>query len=131
MAQAQSGSFEWRWGGQVFDVFTEDGVEAWTVEDGGRIRHRDTAGNWTFQTVPSTVKDRLHRIFFLPGPAGQRTGWAVGMGGVVLKTINSGSTWTLVQQLPAVISGSDPHEQLYAVRFLDTDNGWILGLHGI
>jgi hypothetical protein len=62
--------FDLRWGGHLFDVFTIDGVEAWTVEDGGRIRHRDSAGNWTFQTVPNAVKDKLHRIFFLPGTSG-------------------------------------------------------------
>jgi hypothetical protein len=131
MAQAQSGSFELRWGGQVFDLYTDDGLEVWTAEDGGRIRHRSAQGNWTFQATPPEVRDRLHRIFMLPGAAGQRTGWAVGMSGNVLKTTNSGTSWARVEQFAAVIPGNDPYEQLYSVRFLDANNGWIVGLHGI
>ncbi|MFN0007929.1 MAG: hypothetical protein ACKVXR_08470 [Planctomycetota bacterium] len=119
---AQTNDFDLRWGGNVFDVFTIDGVEAWTVEDGGRIRHRDASGNWTFQTVPPEVKDTIHRIFFLPGTSGAQTGWAVASDGSVLKTTTSGSVWQRVAQFSA---------NLYAVHFVDATCGWIVGQRAI
>ena len=46
-------TFEHRYGGLVYDVFTLDGEEMWTAEDGGRIRHRtvDASGDvsWNYQ----------------------------------------------------------------------------------
>jgi hypothetical protein len=103
-------------------VFTIDGIEAWTVEDGGRIRHRDASGNWTFQAVPPEVKDTLHRIFFLPGSAGAQTGWAVGSDGSVLKTVNSGSVWQRVAQL------GQPPVSLCAARFTSPDSSAMVAM---
>jgi hypothetical protein len=130
-ARSQTNDFDLRWGGKVFDSFTSDGLEVWTVEDGGRIRHRDSSGNWTFQTVPTEVKDTIHRICFLPGTSGAQTGWAVAGDGSVLKTVNSGSTWSRVAQFNAVLPGKGPYENLFSVNFLDATFGWIVGLHGI
>ena len=130
-AYAQTNDFDLRWGGNVFDVFTIDGVEAWTVEDGGRIRHRDAAGNWTFQNVPLEVKDTIHRVFFLPGTSGAQTGWAVAADGHVLKTTNSGTNWLPVARIDAVFPEKSEFEVLYGVHFVNQSHGWIAGLHGI
>ncbi len=124
-----------RWAGLSFDTFALDtatGVEAWTAEDGGRIRHRDPAsGEWNFQTTPADAKDTLHRTFFLDSSKG----WAVGQGGIVLKTVNGGATWTLAcpritNQAPGIgRNGNDPYEELYDIHFLSSTEGWMVGVH--
>ncbi|HEV8111996.1 MAG TPA: hypothetical protein VGR31_04420 [Planctomycetota bacterium] len=141
VAHAQSTPFEYVWGGLVEDAFTFNGTEVWTVEDGGRIRHRSVAnGAWTFQDVPTQVNKALRRIHFVPespqndGP----TGWAVGDFGWVIKTTNGGTSWSVLgSQMPAVLDAqhlpkyAPPFEQLYDVHFLDEQRGWLCGLHGI
>jgi len=125
-ARSQSQTFEHRWAGLIFDAFqSADGARVWTVEDGGRIRHRNAAGNWSYQTVPAEVKDTLQRVHFL---ADNQTGWAVGHNGWVLKTVNGGTSWTALFQKDALTSGK---EELFDVHFLDALNGWLVGLHGV
>lgn len=143
---AQTAPFDHRSAGMVFDAFTFDGGEFWTVEDGGRIRHRWSAtGTPHFQVVPSDVKDTLRRIHFVPdqtywdGP----TGWAVGEWGWLIKTDTGGSTWSIIdldpgagQQMPAVLLPGPTDlwpdkESLWDVHFLDENRGWLCGLHGI
>jgi photosystem II stability/assembly factor-like uncharacterized protein len=114
----------------VFDAFTRDGTEYWTVEDGGRIRHGFANGAPpTFQIVPDQVKDTLRRLFFLPDVP---KGWAVGLSGWIINTVNGGSTWTLLHHFPAVLPANDgPDEDLYDVHFLDSMRGWVVGKRGI
>lgn len=132
-ARSQSQSFEWVWGGHVVDAFiTPDGSQVWSVEDGGRIRHRDSAhpDDWTFETVSDAVKDTLWRIQVLQDPeTGEwSSGWAVGRNGVVLKYNPTAAVqWYSVLQLP---SSSEPQD-LYGLRFVDADRGWIVGYHSI
>src|SRR5260221_6627625 len=145
-AGAQTTPFQHRWAGFVFDSFTFDGGEAWTVEDGGRIRHRSAGGGaWSFQVVPDSVTGPLRRIHFVPGGTPGPTGWAVGDDGWIIKTTNGGSSWAIapfdgahgITQVPAVLPAQyrDPftpdHEQLWDVIFLDTLRGWMCGLHRI
>jgi photosystem II stability/assembly factor-like uncharacterized protein len=140
-AHAQSTPFEYVWGGLVEDAFTFNGTEVWTVEDGGRIRHRSVAnGAWTPQDVPVQVNKALRRIHFVPEspPNDGPTGWAVGDFGWVIKTTNGGTNWTVLgSQMPAVLDATHlpkyapPFEQLYDVNFLDEQRGWLCGLHGI
>jgi photosystem II stability/assembly factor-like uncharacterized protein len=126
---------EHRWGGLLFDAFAREasggGVEAWTAEDGGRIRYRNpSTGAWTEQDVPDEVIDTLHRVFFLPSSS---TGWAVGKGGWVLKTTNGGSTWTAIGDriVSQAGSGDDPYEELFDIHFVSTTEGYLVGLHSI
>jgi photosystem II stability/assembly factor-like uncharacterized protein len=121
-----TGSFQLVWSGVVIDVFML-GDLAWTVEDGGRIRHRDAEGQWTFQEVPSEVKEALLRIHFLSDGL---HGWAVGQGGWLISTANGGETWEIVGRMPGVLDPS-AWEELFDVYFLDEQQGWILGKHGI
>jgi hypothetical protein len=95
-AQAQTTPFEYRSAGMVHDTFTFDGGEVWTVEDGGRIRHRSSAGGaWQFEIVPTPVNTMLRHVHFVPDstPADGPTGWAVGDDGWIIKTTNGGTTW--------------------------------------
>ena len=144
-AIGQTTPFQHRWSGLVFDAFTFDGDEVWTVEDGGRIRHRSTAGGaFEFQAVPDAVKDMLRRVHFVPDgtPADGPTGWAVGDKGWIVKTTDGGANWqtltsNLGAQVPAVLPPeyrsvfAPDTEQLYDVFFLDESRGWLAGLHGI
>lgn len=50
------------------------------------------------------------------------TGWAVGIGGAILKTADGGTTWT------AQTSGTTAF--LYGVDFVDADVGWAVGTGG-
>jgi photosystem II stability/assembly factor-like uncharacterized protein len=125
---AQAQGFQHRWGGLVFDAFlSADGTRLWTVEDGGRIRHRDPLGNWPYQPVPDVVKDTLHRVHFLPD---SMTGWAVGQNGWFLKTTNGGATWNALYQMPSY-TFPGTLEELYDVHFLDASRGWLVGKHGL
>ncbi len=124
-AAAQSG--EHRWSGLVSDIFVL-GNEAWSAEDGGRIRHRNpTTGVWSFQTTPAAVKDTLHRVHFLNA----NEGWAVGQGGWVLKTTDGGVNWTApyTQFANPFPENGAPFEELYDIHFLNSNEGWLVGLH--
>ncbi len=118
-------TFEHRWSGVVIDIFSL-GDEAWTVEDGGRIRHR-AGGDWSYQEVPREVQDNLLRIHFLPDAM---HGWAVGQGGWLLWTDTGGTTWDILFRMPNPVHPTE-FEELFDVHFLDTDTGWLLGKHGI
>ena len=114
---------EHRWSGLVSDIFVL-GNEAWSAEDGGRIRHRNPVnGVWSFQQTPPGVKDTLHRVHFLSsGAQAGLMGWAVGQGGWVLKTTNGGGTWSTVAQIQNPF-GWGPWEELYDIHFLNPNEG--------
>jgi photosystem II stability/assembly factor-like uncharacterized protein len=117
-----------RWAGTIFDSFTLDGQEVWTCEDGGRIRHRDGAGVWTYQGVPDVVKLPVLRLHFLTG--GQ-TGWAVSQDGWLLKTVNGGGLWSTVLRSDQLPGSGGVVDQLWDVHFLDQSVGWLLGFHAM
>jgi photosystem II stability/assembly factor-like uncharacterized protein len=126
---AQSQAFKLKWAGANFDAFTLDGIEYWTVEDGGRIRHTTNvdAGTWTFQTVPTEVKDTLHRIFFLSDGL---HGWAVGQNGWIINTVDGGAHWSILARIESILPYLDgPFEELYGIRFVDPNRGWVMGTY--
>ena len=55
--------------------------------------------------------------------AGVRDGWAVGAGGVILRTTDGGATW--VSQSSGVLTG------LSGVAFADAGDGWAVGAGGV
>jgi photosystem II stability/assembly factor-like uncharacterized protein len=130
LASAQSSAL--RWAGLVHEAFTLDGEEVWTVEDGGRIRHRfldpasPTGYTWEFQSTPGVVEDSLRRVFFL---ADGLHGWAVGQNGWVLRTTDGGGTWSVFHRQPAAIGAG--WEDLWDVYALSPSEGFFVGLHGI
>ncbi|NOT32219.1 MAG: hypothetical protein HOP15_17375 [Planctomycetes bacterium] len=117
-------TFEHRWAGQVNDIFSLDGVEAWTAEDGGRIRHRTAAFSWKFQRTPFEVREELRSVTFVDSDLG----WCVGQGGWVLGTTDGGDHWQALARIPLAAGGYD---DLQEVEFPTRRDGWIAGLHGI
>jgi len=119
--------FAHNWAGLVNDVFVR-GDEAYTVEDGGRIRHRDpTTGNWSFQTTPFEVQSQLRNLHFLGSE-----GWAVGENGWILHDATGSGNWAVLFQMPARFPALDgPYEDLYDVYFTTPSRGWVVGLRGI
>jgi photosystem II stability/assembly factor-like uncharacterized protein len=51
------------------------------------------------------------------------TGWAVGLTGTILKTVDGGSTW--------VAQDSSVTTNLFSVSFTDASNGWAVGRDGV
>jgi photosystem II stability/assembly factor-like uncharacterized protein len=114
-----------QWAGLVHDAFTLDGVTTWVVEDGGRLRHRNSAGVWSFQGTPVQVKDTLRRVFFLDDGL---HGWGVAESGHVIRTFDGGVNWFTQSLIPSV-TPNYPWEPLWDIRFLDENEGWLLGEH--
>jgi photosystem II stability/assembly factor-like uncharacterized protein len=113
--------------GLVHDA-TARGSQVWTVEDGGRIRHRDANGAWSSQAVPPEVKDTLRHVTFLED---ELHGWAVGQNGWVLGTVDGGAHWDVLHRMPAFEPGPAAYEDLWDVDFLDPSLGWMVGLNWI
>jgi photosystem II stability/assembly factor-like uncharacterized protein len=133
-------SLERVWGGETRQVFTlEDGAgnrHVWTVGDGPLIRHalNPTAStSWTVQAPPSGVTQNLLDVHFIRGtvPSGpEHVGFACGVNGHVLKTVDYGTTWThldsgeVQNQLPGVTENA----VLWRNRFTTENNGFACGL---
>jgi photosystem II stability/assembly factor-like uncharacterized protein len=118
--------FKLKWAGTVFDAFTFDGDEVWTVEDGGRIRHRNASGAWSFDTVQVSAQDQLLRISFIE-QAGQRIGWAVGRNGIYMKLTGFGTSWGHPWQFTP--APANVPVEIWDVDFLDSQNGWLTTRH--
>src|SRR5689334_12556694 len=112
--------------GTVFDAFTLNGNEVWTVEDGGRMRHRTgTTQSYTwdfFPNIPS--QDLLYRVDFLDNGL---LGWACGLEGWFMTLTNNGIT----HPSPFQLGGPTGHLKFWDVKFLDADNGWLLEEHAL
>lgn len=70
----------------------------------------DGGATWTCQAAGSDAD--LNAVYFLD----ERTGWAVGGGGVILRTVDSGATWE-----QALAGDGD----LQDVIFTDAQSGWV------
>lgn len=70
--------------------FTSTG-NLWRVGPHGLIQKQAADGHW--ETKPSGVTANLTDITF----AGTEIGWAVGQGGVVLRTTNGGESWSRIK----------------------------------
>lgn len=88
---------ELAWAGLVHETVTNDGDEAWTVEDGGRIRSRDASVVWTFGTTPIAIEDTLGWVFVLDA-GGNHNARAVAQSGYVTRQTNGGVWLQLTQQ---------------------------------
>ena len=73
-------------------------------------------GSWRTQWRGSDLTN-LNDIEFINA----QTGWAVGSGGQVVRTVN-GQTWAFGQMTPA--------DDVEAVDFVDASNGWAAGANG-
>jgi photosystem II stability/assembly factor-like uncharacterized protein len=81
------------------------------------IHTTDGGTTWTPQAIPATTF--LGEVTFFSGSLG----WAVGSGGVLLKSVDGGNTWT-----PKTISTT---KALQSIWFADSNNGWIVGESGL
>jgi photosystem II stability/assembly factor-like uncharacterized protein len=120
----------------------------------GHIVVSDDQGK-SWRQVPSPVSIDLTAVEF----ASDQVGWAVGHGGVLLKTADAGATWSLVadgRSLGQVMNthysgsqataseaennaidsaldamGKDAEQPWLGVRFSSVDHGWIYGAFGL
>ncbi|MCP4714795.1 MAG: hypothetical protein GY868_06730, partial [Deltaproteobacteria bacterium] len=111
------------------DVFFVDRTTGWIAGEFGTLLHtRDGGATWKPQTcadLEATVAksdwDRpmpaLYGIYFID----RDRGWAVGMDGVILQTVNGGIMWR------KIISGTE--KPLYSI-VVGENTGWIVGNKG-
>ncbi len=94
--------------------FTANGGDTWTIQNGlGRgLMGRGVEGD-------ERELNDLHAVAFLDA----KTGYAVGVMGMVLKTVDGGNHWTFVK--------SGTGLDLYNVAFPVPDAGWIVGVGGM
>jgi photosystem II stability/assembly factor-like uncharacterized protein len=84
----------------------------------GIVLLSDTDGGDFRQAKSVPVRSTLTAVFFI----GEKTGWAVGQWGVVLRTDDAGESWTLQR------SDLSVDQPLFSVYFRDKDRGWAVGL---
>ncbi len=75
---------------------------------------------WFWQN-PSPTGNNLRGVDFVD----QKTGWAVGWFGEVIKTTDGGATWSF-QRLGTSVGGQQ-EPTFYALDFIDTKTGWVVG----
>jgi photosystem II stability/assembly factor-like uncharacterized protein len=105
---------------QYFDMYFTDIDNGWAVGTGPivHITNGSSASpSFGFQTsCPCPTLNGIHMLNSI-------TGWAVGNGGLILKTTDGGSTW------PAQTSGTTTN--LRSVHFVDANTGWAVGNGGL
>ncbi len=84
--------------------------------EGAVLKTTNGGINWTDLFVP--ISEQFNAIYF----ANQNSGWAVGIDGIIAKTIDGGSTW---------FEQKSTHHSLNAVQFVNENTGWIVGFNGI
>jgi photosystem II stability/assembly factor-like uncharacterized protein len=75
---------------------------------------------WLWQN-PSPTGNNLRGVDFVD----EKTGWAVGWFGEVIKTTDGGATWSF-QRLGTSVGGQQ-EPTFYALDFIDKETGWIVG----
>lgn len=88
------------------------------VGERGAVLLSDDGGATFRQAASVPVDTTLTAVSF----AGERNGWAVGHGSVVLHTADGGEHWELQHQDLSV------DQPLFSVHFRDKDKGWAIGL---
>ena len=133
-----SPSFHNVWGGASRQVFhradpatANDPTQhrVWSVADGGLIRHRAPGSNqWSVQSPPSDVTQTLLDVYFRPYPDWDQ-GWACGVGGHVLRTLDGGQSWQHQDNgtVTNSLSAAEP-ATLWRVRFAGNGQGLTCGL---
>jgi photosystem II stability/assembly factor-like uncharacterized protein len=89
------------------------GEGVWATSDGGEA--------WAFRALPHIDGGPYASYWDIDFP-GEKTGWAVGDAGTILKTNDGGETWK------AQVSGVSA--TLYAVDFVSTTTGFVVGKSG-
>lgn len=88
------------------------------VGDHGIVLLSDTDGADFRQAKSVPVRSTLTAVYFVD----DKTGWAVGQWGVVLRTNDAGENWTVQR------SDTTADRPLFSVYFKDKESGWAVGL---
>ncbi|HEX9204887.1 MAG TPA: YCF48-related protein [Candidatus Deferrimicrobiaceae bacterium] len=88
------------------------------VGDHGIVLLSDTDGADFRQAKSVPVRSTLTAVYFVD----EKTGWAVGHWGVILRTDDGGETWAVQRQDTSV------DQPLFSVYFRDRETGWAVGL---
>ena len=97
------------------DLFFKDANTAWAAGGNGEI-FKLSGGIWSKKITPVTVS--LSAIAFAPDGL---NGWAVGMGGTILRTTDGGETWTQVGSELGIL------ENLAGVTVVSATEAYIVG----
>jgi len=103
------------WSSAYFISDTKGWIVGGTLVGGLIGKTTDAGLNWTYQVV----SPGLTSIFFKT----ENKGWAVGPRGLIVKTIDGGSTWDIVS--------SGTSNNLYSVNFTTEYTGWVTGDSGL
>lgn len=129
-------------GGVIEGLYFLDSNRGWTAEDGGRIRYTTDGGvDWNYATIAdstSEIRVPLRGVFVMQ-IQNDLMGWAVGDGGVVLRTVpgTNGQSWMDGNPTDRVRSSRDDPPpcggnlaELFDIVMLDPLNGWVVGNDG-
>lgn len=94
--------------------FTSNGGDSWVIQNGsGR-----GPLTWSVEGMERESND-LHSVVFL----NDKVGYATGVLGIFLKTVDGGNTWTRIK--------SGTNLDLYGMTFPDSTHGWVVGVGGM
>jgi len=108
-------------------VFTTDDNHVWTAGGPKIVYSADGGSHWsTFSiaTLGLTGDSVLNDLYFTDNS----TGWAVGDNGLVINTVDGGSSWTI--QNSGDVPGFVTDAHLEALHFYNSDTGWVVGASG-
>jgi photosystem II stability/assembly factor-like uncharacterized protein len=115
----------------IHDLFFLNARQGWAVGEFGLVLHTDNGGKqWKQQKESSDLF--YNDVFFTDS----LTGWIVGEYGTILHTQDGGATWQPQEcrALAAAVEDVDwdrPLPALYGTCFINSRQGWIVGLDGI
>jgi len=108
--------------GSMVSIYFANANTGWSVID-GKIRNTTDGGiNWLYQWGPT--EDSLRDVRFIDA----NTGWAIGVFGSIIKTIDGGANWSELRPKHNFDALGDEY---ISVFFLDNNNGWIVGRYGL
>jgi photosystem II stability/assembly factor-like uncharacterized protein len=105
-------AFGWGWGEIGVILRTDDGGLTWTEQTG-----------WLQQRLQGNAERFKHYVFGAAMASAQE-GWAVGGGGLVLRTIDGGHHWDEV-------TAAMTRTELWDVAFVDDKQGYAVGSYGV
>lgn len=126
------GGKSWRAIAATTEVFSSilfiSQTRGWIAGYGGTIKRTDDGG-LTWLTVrggsmmetrqPEREAETLNSLFFFDN----QHGWAVGGSGLILRTVDGGVAWEVID--------AGRVEDLWSVRFASVERGWIVGEDGL
>jgi photosystem II stability/assembly factor-like uncharacterized protein len=102
------------------DIFFLDEQFGWAVGSHGTIISTSNGGRTWQGALADDVS--LNDVHFLD----RNCGWVVGKGGMIFRTMDGGTTWARM-----LFPGPPQDDDLYGVRFIDDDAGFIQGYSGV